>query len=342
MDKLEDRIEDLETQFHISRLITDDDIRQVYSTDPLVFRHRLVELFNETKKVRKFGRVRIDNNEIEGLRIYSSKKKKCGSSGCVHFGKYRNKRIVMKTYKGTNEKKIKEEVFFESLINIILHRYTNGLKLFSVPEVYAAGMYQNNPVIVQEQINGEMLPLLNQSTLQKALINLCKGLDFIQSKNVFMHRDLHIGNVLYDTRDEKVYILDFGHAFFSLYHDNWGIEVKSSWIGKQSKQCENGGKKYVCENNSHDICYLLLSLYDTIKNIYGTEYKWLTTICKDICDAYKEKTSEPEMVVANPVKNWNTDVFYYAYLLSMFDIELKDFTPYDIIKRLETLHKLKM
>ena len=88
-----------------------------------------------------------------------------------------------------------------------------------------------------------------------SLIKLAATLNTLQSKYQFMHRDLHLGNVLYDSQEQIPILTDFGNAF----------------VGTIPLQCDDKityrPDSVQIFNQQHDLRLFVVSLWEHIRFI---------------------------------------------------------------------------
>lgn len=216
---------------------------------------------------------------IEGIKL-DGKAPKCGANGCAYLGALYKDNIVV--VKAMIKPKI-VETFYEILVNMILAKQTNTYIM--APKIYRMGYYKfpgdkySKLVTVQEKLDGDSLLGLDESTLKDALVNLCDGLYKLRYNAgiSFSHRDLHTGNLMYDKKRKKIYLLDFGFSCVTMGKTCGSIQFKAP--GKWSQL----DPEKTCNNEVHDVCLLLLWLR------MEKSYSWLVSACKTICTVYYEK-----------------------------------------------------
>lgn len=197
-----------------------------------------------------------------------------GSYGSIY--QVKNKKAVVKKY----HKNYKDEsIIQENMIHIILHCIQPIIKKCfghpisnCIPELYEyVGIPQH--MTVMEQFEGTVRTLLNNKdfdTEKGFLIRLMYILYFLQSTTYFVHRDLHIENVLLKQTKQKttkifinnqnvteitsnyeVYLIDFGFSCLSFNKCDIDLPDIVSGDFYQSKKCTN---------RSHDARLFLASL----------------------------------------------------------------------------------
>lgn len=228
---------------------------------------------------------------------------RCGANGCVYYNaRYvfpgnRMRYVAVKTFKNMDveEKKVLPAVFVEVLIQIILSFKNKENPHLKVPEPIFFGKFKNEWVFVMQQIkNTKMFYELLQgpNDMYAYLLRLLNGLFKIQQTFNFMHRDLHGKNILFDTKNNELYMIDFGYSCIGVRNNNHLYSFTS----------ENA---VTCHNDSHDVCMCLISLYF----ILPTKRPQLFKLVSEICAAYRtQKPFLPKLESNN-----NTDVQYPSF-----------------------------
>lgn len=258
----------------------------------------------------------------------------------------------------------KVDLFIETLINIFMSAVTENKvnQFISSPNVITMGTLDNfsiSPgnrisftkkmnrknssnqlILVQEKLNGVTFKKLwnDEKLLIQALKQLCRGLKILQNDYSFAHKDFHGENVMYNTDDERVYIIDFGYSCFSIPDTPGSIQSLEGGYG--INQLDNDYKEHIpCMNKSADLCTLLLSLI-----YFGAEYEWLEKIGEDICARYTseyKKFSDGWQYMNGKINsqkgerwNWTSPIFHFWYIYEMFEIDV-GFGPDQLLKLLE-------
>jgi len=250
------------------------------------------------------------------------------------------------------------DLFIESLINIFISAIGEKNKYISSPDIITTGIAKDLEVqththtvlasgslkkvntvsrqyepdryiLIQEKIEGvEFKKIKTEATLRKALITLCKGMKELQDNYNFAHRDFHGGNVMYDEKNELVYIIDFGYSCFSIPETKGGsIQALEGGFGYD--QLDDEYKKHIpCINKSHDMCVLILSL--AIKY----DIWWLDKLAIEITDRYYDAYPKVDRSAGwhsmdYQVKqaygyryNFAGPIMHYWYLYEMFEIDI--------------------
>jgi serine/threonine protein kinase len=161
-------------------------------------------------------------------------------------------------------------------------------------------------------VNGSDFAHTRSRDLRTGLLLLTKGLNRLQLKTGFMHRDFHSGNVMYDPQKEKVYLIDFGYACISMPKRKGGsIQniTNSDMIFYDVLQNVDMGKPYrQCTNKSHDMAILITSLLD-----YGAGQK-MGKVLKDIrdecCWQYVNEVRTMKYAISNKIRLGSIDSLF--------------------------------
>jgi serine/threonine protein kinase len=264
------------------------------------------------------------------------------------------------------------DLFIESLINIFISAIGEKNKYISSPDIITTGIAKDLEVqthtvlasgslkkvntisrqyepdryiLIQEKIEGvEFKKIKTEATLRKALITLCKGMKQLQDNYNFAHRDFHGGNVMYDKKNDVVYIIDFGYSCFSIPETKGGsIQALEGGFGYD--QLDPDYKSHIpCINKSHDMCVLILSL--AIKY----DIWWLDKLAIEITDRYYKQHGDRSANWYNmdyQVKreygykyNFDGRIMHFWYLYEMFEIDI-GMGPDVILGILEGITSLK-
>ena len=159
------------------------------------------------------------------------------------------------------------DLFWECIIGMIVQKMCAFMTYMRAPKVFAIRISRTNPdkiYLIQEWVNGADFAHTRSRDLRTGLLLLSKGLNRLQLKTGFMHRDFHSGNVMYDPQSEKVYLIDFGYACISMPKRKGGsIQniTNPDLIFYDVMQQEFAGKAYrTCTNKSHDMSILISSI----------------------------------------------------------------------------------
>ena len=290
------------------------------------------------------------NNVVEALKnppktssLGNMKQARCGTNGCVYYNaRYlfpdnTMRYVAVKTFKDESDMK---ELLVEVLIQIILSFQNKDNVHLKVPEALFFGKYNNKWVFVMQQINdavmfSEIMKKATTDDMYAYILRLCNGLFQIQQKFNFMHRDLHGGNILFDTKNNELYMIDFGYSCIGVrnnkqwysftYGENYGLN-----LGIPINDIQYVRKTVTCNNDSHDICMCLLSLY------FMAPFKRpkLRKICTEICSAYRmeqrivinRSVDQQQFVKAFRYNDFSKPVFHWWYLYQLTNIRTK-YTP---------------
>lgn len=263
-----------------------------------------------------------------------------------------------------NKRVAKMDLIIETIINIFMSFVTKNdvneyiscpdvitmgyLKNFNLPRRYRENAKpssfskkkdpetQMTSILVQEKISGEVFDNIgDELVLVQALQQLCRGLDILQDRYNFAHKDFHCNNVMYNTNDGRVYIIDFGYSCFSIPDTNGSIQSLMGGYG--INQLDDDYKSHIpCINKSSDLCTLLLSL------CYEREYHWLDRVAKSICRKYKRHVRKNNKYSKGFLKldrnipegwKWGQDIFHHWYIYELFHIDI-GFTPKVLLRYL--------
>lgn len=270
------------------------------------------------------------------------------------------------------------DLFIETIINILMNKVVEANDFINVPIVKKMGTVVNFPVqdigyvsqssqsttrksakkktgvsetrliLIQEKLDGvEFSKIADNSDLLTALSSLCDGLIILQRDYNFVHRDFHSGNVMYDKdkTSKKVSIIDFGYSCFTIEQTLGSIQTVNGGYGYD--QIKEYKSHIRCENKSHDICTLVLSLLqlENNRNIF-----WLLQLGQEICHRYLftinarskkfesksgftfihgqvENEKNPFGVLSKTGQKWEcqsqyNDIFHPFYVYELFDIDI--------------------
>ncbi len=272
----------------------------------------------EAKEVREHI-IDMDNNKPWGLGHFIKKydwgkieakaggKINCGSYGCVYLSStYKGESVALKVSKDNNIL----GAFLECIVSMIL--YKNRNHKLKIPKVYGMGMTtlegKSHISIVMEKIHGETLSSLSSYRMKYSMDLLFEGLEIYQNSFNFSHRDLHSGNVMVGN-DNVPYLIDFGNSCISIPKTKGSVrDTKST--------AEVYAIAKGCLNRSHDVCMLVISLYNAGN---GDFYQ----LAKNMCDDYRSRRSLTDL----DGKPYADPVFHFWYVYGLYDIQLK-YTPH--------------
>ena len=253
-------------------------------------------------------------------------------------------------------------LFVESIINIFMSAVirdevnehistpdilTMGVANSPITEIAYVPITEKSPemkyILVQEKIEGtEFAKITDYTELRGAMKTLCMGLQILQQNYNFAHRDFHCGNVMYNPKINKVYIIDFGYACFSIPDTSGSLQHVGGGYGYEQFDKEYEAHRQ-CVNKSHDLCVLILSLLCQIPddNERKTSIPWLYNLGQEISTRYKAQYAEKIKVGGvGRTTNWlrmhnsirlnktkkpftfDKEIIHYWYLYEMFDIDI--------------------
>jgi predicted Ser/Thr protein kinase len=304
--------------------------------DQSIFNGMLNNLLNTKNQKDGIGMINpimdeIDKN-IDKIEVtFKMEPLRQGAYGIVATGTYENKPVIVKRRRPFQGKTIDLTSFLiEAIIQGILYKLTEGECPVKVPQLYKFAKcefpvyetrlgvrtqrFETAYVLVMEEIKGEELSRLRDDPLQKHLVTIMEGLEFLQ-KEKFVHRDFHSGNIM--IRDETPYIIDFGRACVG------GITSEGT-IQDYKEFYTN------CTNKSHDVCCLLLDLAENRHKLHS--------IAISICDAYKEKVkNSPRPEYDNDSQynghHWTDKRFHWHYAAALVDVELEEYVPEKLLNK---------
>ena len=297
------------------------------------------------KKLNKSGdsKIHIDKN-TEIVRATSKVLLDC---------EYRKQPCIVKVMETTIDK---IGLFVESIINMFMSAViSDEVNIYiSTPDILAMGIVDESPIkepspikvkeasssekyiLVQEKIKGkEFKKIIDGSELLSAMNTLCMGLKILQNNYNFAHRDFHSGNVMYNPEINKVYIIDFGYACFSIPNTVGSLQHVGGGFG--FNQFEDEYKVHQkCLNKSPDLCVLILSLlFQMPEDERKTSIPWLYNLGQEISTRYKTEIAKKKSTTGWKdmdliIKQSKTDrpftfdkeIIHYWYLYEMFDIDI--------------------
>ena len=147
---------------------------------------------------------------------------------------------------------------------------------------------------------------------------------------------------MYNPKINKVYIIDFGYACFSIPDTSGSLQHVGGGYGYEQFDKEYEAHRQ-CVNKSHDLCVLILSLLCQIPddNERKTSIPWLYNLGQEISTRYKAQYAAKikvggvgrttnwlrmhNSIRLNKTKNPFTidqEIIHYWYLYEMFDIDI--------------------
>lgn len=263
---------------------------------------------------------------------------------------------------------------FEAIITKIMHKISKEIPNFHSPDIYSCSRTLDyKSVLILEQVPGDPL-YVAKSDPMKSLEVLANIIQLLQETVNFSHRDLHGYNVMWDgtsisiidygmacismpyNRDMSVQDIS-GWYKYKLKYDNYPNSL--------SKALRS------CNNKSHDMCMIILALARKTNN--PTLQQWAKEITigyiKEIRSGYNKYTVArlvylnrydrkdmrsfffPDMPLytkfLDKPSNMTAEQIYddlqdgkrqknlpWAFVYQLYEIELEDFTPENILKRI--------
>jgi len=258
----------------------------------------------------------LQRHRFEQLSIkINGDKFETGSFGWVYTdATYEEKNVVVKRLRN----KVDIRVFFlESVIQCILHNYTNEQNCpIKVPEIYKFGKctFGNNSdvhVIVMQKVNG--MPLYENSYFVSRRIRMIvRGLKQLQRDFNFVHRDFHVGNVMVE--DGIPYMIDFGRTCIGNFRAAPLYDTTAWWSTD-------------CTNKSHDICTLIVSFANAVPT-----NERINNMAISICKEYRKLVdNSPSMDIDRDEEyrgmKWTDKIFHFHYIMDLEEVQLDNFTP---------------
>ena len=360
--------------------ITDDEIKDMFNiTDPSNIRDFISDMdtsitpdtnnlktiiFNSIKQLTDLS---IDIDRIITTTPEESIKK--GSYATVYMDPSDNKEkivVKMSALDGSSKDQLDQlyHLFFEAIITKIMYKISKEIPCFQSPNVYKCGMHLDNTVIIMEQIDAH--PFYDKKVDPvKAIKSLANTLHILQDIVSFSHRDLHVGNCMY--KNGNTCIIDYGFACISMPpYNNMSVQDLFGYYRPklQNNLYENNMSTSLkaCENKSHDLCMIILSLNETLKETNRTLKNWSKQISqgyiKEIREGYSKYTIA-RMIYDNKYRKGMRKYFFpnlpnimdytyyflekplpfkyekvlpYQWIYDMYEIQLNNFTPKVFLK----------
>ena len=190
--------------------------------------------------------------------------------------KKKEKRFIMKQMLGDNiylvqMKSNNQIIVMKQMVSKVekeIHKFLSEKKERNIPSLLCHGSLY----IGMERLQGTLLDyfrMVRYNDIQcfRALITILKNLKRLQDRYLFMHRDLHGGNIMFNGsyHDPEFYFIDFEYAY---------IKKNNHMIYNVTKS-----DHYRCIhsfNGGHDIRMLYISLYQVLYNQRGSAlYRFL-------------------------------------------------------------------
>ena len=241
-----------------------------------------------------------------------------GGFGAIFECEYAGKSIVLKQNVGmldnaTTNKKENDQIIYEHYKESIIHnelfcrlRNSTSAEKAKIPKPLFMAKYSfqlngqdiSVPVLGMEklqyslssyirmtrqqmdrkEISKEQCKTLLENVLILSLTKVCLLLEELQEKFMFVHRDLHIGNVMIDlsrSNHVSVYLIDFGYSTMMLD----GVRINGDAMGIYKAYTEQHEENEKC----HDLRLFILSLFSISgKHLNGAIspalYKWISNL----------------------------------------------------------------
>jgi len=306
-----------------------------HSNNRIDFNHIIsVELHNKNAnsvfyKTENEGKYRINIDQK-----YIGK----GTYGAVYNGTMNGVQMVIKniTIPISKLEYVLSETIIQGHLACEHNEYLKEIGGFIIPEIYFIANVKNSDAyfIGMEKLDGSLYDFIrtvkiNKDTkseyMYKCILNLSKTLYVLQKYCNFMHRDLHIGNIMFkgdldDLDNLKWYIIDFGFSYVDIkqtfYKDN-----KSYTISKDIIAIDRFPNSKL--NPSQDLRILFLSLIE-YNEVFNAKFNsWMTDHLMSV------STYLPEI---------RPTIFHNAYE-GVYHIEDPNLTPINILKDKKPIHK---
>ncbi len=366
---LQDRNEAIKLMNALNTMDTNFNLNAWYELKETI--KKLKVAVRELKEVKKLPKDAQDQNIYK---LAGGEETSGGTAKVLLDTSFKGKHTVVKILKKEN----KVDVYIESIINIFMCAVLRKNEYISTPDIVTLAVNKkhkdkNNKrdqlLQVQEKLNAVQFNDLTPQQLDGAIIKICKGLTKLQNEYNFAHRDFHYANVLFDDKTKQVFIIDFEYSCFSVPDTKGSIQPISNRFFWQPF---NQKAHIACINKSHDICVLLLSLYQ--KQPKFRSIGWLDSLCRFITKryiaAYEKIKDTPDFKKNYEEQFWNMDgnvyedpefsldknleksaIIHYWYLYTLFNIDI-GLTPFQVrmcvenptykIAEVEPLFKLKL
>jgi hypothetical protein len=278
----------------------------------------------ERKNVYKYGEdiLQLHNTLTEG------------ANGIVCRAVYRNRNIIVKKMKPhVNANEFLKECLVH---NIMFCKFRGGwgvgaripkIEFFGALERPSSNSHSLEYVIGMENIDDDGFGFLSTQPSYKDISDMirsvCILVETLQSEFRFMHRDLHLGNILYKSdhngKTRKWYILDFGMSI---------IDIKGKPFGNTNVYPY---KKKHAFNPSHDIRMLILSMLSTVP--LSRKQVKLPILISMLLSHYAHSL--------NRYIHTNDDPLFHAGYDTVVQFTDENFTPSTILLHLDTIRNMK-
>ena len=263
--------------------------------------------------------------ESSGVYMYGKEKVEIGSKigegsyGIIFKAKHNNKDIAIKELRPSDFQLgefLSETIIQNELYCLGRGKFGNGAR---IPKIEFFGKVRDSTgrfkyIIGMETLDIDGYDFLDQTSLDRdirpvydMLMQISELESKLQSSAKFMHRDLHLGNVMAKktATGHKWYIIDFGMSYMQI--DNNIVSSGGTYT-----------KSKIIYNETHDLRMLIVSLFSTLyrqlKDQFSTERFHLfsnITICMNGLKIYYKHQRETMF--------WNT----YTYVVNIKDDSFK-------------------
>ena len=145
--------------------------------------------------------------------------------------------MIIKLLKPVKSSKIRREIKILQLLNGV----NNTIKLLDVVKFPQA----KTPSLVFEYVNNacekdfrQFYGNLNEKEIKYYMLEIVKGLDYINSKGI-MHRDIKPHNIVIDHDRKRLKLIDFGLAEFYVPQQEYNVRVASRYFKAPELLLEN-------------------------------------------------------------------------------------------------------
>lgn len=173
---------------------------------------------------------------------------------------------------------------YEAVMGVIVHALLQHLSArVQAPKIYGFGYarlalqkqdvdYVDNnsiskcPVIVMSPLQGQHLGTLTETQLEMALYQTAFGLEELQKKFSFSHRDLQTANIRFDPETKIIEMFDFGESCFSWIHPTtFAFQIPITEM--YDSTCDDCKTTHTCSNRSFDLAVLVASCLVNCPNL---------------------------------------------------------------------------
>ena len=262
------------------------------------------------------------------------------------------KQISLKGMDTDKKKENIQNLFWETLINKIVHNVVEKMPGAKTPDVYKVGYTSQNTIfMIQEFTYGSPVRKLEEDAdRRQALQLIASTLSDLQRKINFMHRDFHGENCLYFVPEESdwieitskttgakfwadtvtgttqwekpeetplvptISIIDFGFSCVSMPTRNGSLQDDWGFF-YDDLNIENRSNTLGCKNNSHDMVQMLMSCSSewTLQRSLPWSSPW-EEIRESISAAYHEKIRKVDTPLARAIFHEQENNFSRLYM----------------------------